>query len=1185
MKHILISISIILTLTSFAQEDIPYNVSSAIPPSPTSASLGKYGDVPVGLYTGIPSISIPIYNITEGNLSVPISITYHSQGFKVAEEASWIGLGWSLNAGGTITRAVKGAPDDFNGDYWGVNLETSGGSAGSNGFLISSTTIDNLCNGTTPLSDYYMNATSSNTFDGEPDVFFFNFPGGSGQFMFDKLGNIQLFSQQNLKFNYFKNSSNDIIKFEIIDGNGNTYTFDEIETTKTESMINNDFYVANFGQTEAEELSGVFSASDFVDDMSPYNSSWHLTQIKNATNNHQINFSYTSEYQKIISGISVQYKYKQTDNARETTCNGLSITAKRLSQITWSKGSIVFSATINREDLNGLSVNTPPLLVPLGNAKALSDIQIKDVNNTLIKKYNFNYSYFLAPNSSGAGDKVCLYKKLKLLSLTEQNSLLSISNPPYLFEYDETVAMAPKFSQRQDFWGYLKTTPAPSNLYTPKVYSYPNDPIDNDFLSEFSIYPRPTGTPVILGNYDKSPEVIAMKNCIIKKITYPTKGTTTFEFEPHDFYLQSQTRIGGGLRIKTIIDYDGIDHANDIIKNYSYKQSANPTITSGKVLTLPVFAKRTSCVISNNLYNLSLFNNSIAGLGTTLGSYVGYTEVTVEYNGNGKTLNKFYLPAYVGVSQDECALGTCLYNRTTSNIYLSGSFNYYPAGNLLCFKDNFPFTENPNYDWNRGALLEELVYDNQNRLVKKTVNVYTIKDTKKINAFANSVVRRSLATDGLGQPDNSFVYRYAKHYYISAWKVLTQQTVTEYDVNNPTALITNSSNYYYDNPNHKQLTKTIVSDSKGINYETSLKRCLDFVPTTGFLSTLNSQNRLNEVIEQQQWVYDYGTTTKRLIGASFTEYKDFSTQNSLPTSQLLPVKSYNLETASPILESAFVPTTFSGSTFNIDTRFKPSNELNFDNKDNLIKKSIFNAGLKNNSTNIFGHNKTLLIAQVNNANEADCGFTSFESDDQNLWTINTPVTLITNDGHCGTQSRLIPPNTFGPTRNFVPSTDAQNKKFILSCWIKTNSSATGSIGSLVLTSVNPITGAMYPSVSGSYMVTTLNNTNNTWQYIEVEIDLKQIKNTAGLPLSTTLGIGSFIWNQNATVNIQVDDIRFYPKEARMSTFTYIPAVGASSVSDENSNCQFYEYDTFGRLKIVKDQFGRILEKTDYNYKP
>src|SRR5258705_12034914 len=80
--------------------------------SPNAASLGKYGDVPVSYHTGIPDISIPIYTVRSGSLSLPVNLSYHASGLKVQEQASWVGAGWSLNAGGMITRTVKGAADD-----------------------------------------------------------------------------------------------------------------------------------------------------------------------------------------------------------------------------------------------------------------------------------------------------------------------------------------------------------------------------------------------------------------------------------------------------------------------------------------------------------------------------------------------------------------------------------------------------------------------------------------------------------------------------------------------------------------------------------------------------------------------------------------------------------------------------------------------------------------------------------------------------------------------------------------------------------------------------------------------------------------------------------------------------------------------------------------------------------------
>ena len=67
-----------------------------ISPSPNAVALGKFGIIPVSLYTGVPDINIPL-GVAEGRtLKVPISLSYHHNGLKTYEEASWVGLGWTL---------------------------------------------------------------------------------------------------------------------------------------------------------------------------------------------------------------------------------------------------------------------------------------------------------------------------------------------------------------------------------------------------------------------------------------------------------------------------------------------------------------------------------------------------------------------------------------------------------------------------------------------------------------------------------------------------------------------------------------------------------------------------------------------------------------------------------------------------------------------------------------------------------------------------------------------------------------------------------------------------------------------------------------------------------------------------------------------------------------------------------
>jgi hypothetical protein len=63
----------------------------------------------VDLFSGDFSYNIPLLDVG----GYPINLSYQS-GSSVDDEASWVGLGWSLNPG-TINRQLRGVPDDFSG--------------------------------------------------------------------------------------------------------------------------------------------------------------------------------------------------------------------------------------------------------------------------------------------------------------------------------------------------------------------------------------------------------------------------------------------------------------------------------------------------------------------------------------------------------------------------------------------------------------------------------------------------------------------------------------------------------------------------------------------------------------------------------------------------------------------------------------------------------------------------------------------------------------------------------------------------------------------------------------------------------------------------------------------------------------------------------------------------------------
>ena len=87
------------------------------PKSPEASAFQKYGETEINEYTGNPAISIPLYTLSYKGIEVSLSLTYDGGGIQVSQEASWVGLGWSLNVGGCINYVCQGGNDQWLGRY------------------------------------------------------------------------------------------------------------------------------------------------------------------------------------------------------------------------------------------------------------------------------------------------------------------------------------------------------------------------------------------------------------------------------------------------------------------------------------------------------------------------------------------------------------------------------------------------------------------------------------------------------------------------------------------------------------------------------------------------------------------------------------------------------------------------------------------------------------------------------------------------------------------------------------------------------------------------------------------------------------------------------------------------------------------------------------------------------------
>lgn len=88
-------------------------LENTMPPSPDPASVVKYADVPFTHCAGMAEYDVSFYTLQGREFSIPIGLHYASGGIKLDEIAGVAGLGWTLNAGGCITRTVMDMPDEF----------------------------------------------------------------------------------------------------------------------------------------------------------------------------------------------------------------------------------------------------------------------------------------------------------------------------------------------------------------------------------------------------------------------------------------------------------------------------------------------------------------------------------------------------------------------------------------------------------------------------------------------------------------------------------------------------------------------------------------------------------------------------------------------------------------------------------------------------------------------------------------------------------------------------------------------------------------------------------------------------------------------------------------------------------------------------------------------------------------
>ena len=383
---------------------VPYSYGqeqqSITPPSPEAAAMMRSINIPVSHYTGTASINIPFYTISAGGVQVPVSLGYQASGIKVKDMETWVGLGWRLSTGGRISRMVRGAQADEEG-YSRVSGTPDGEQA------------NNLSSWNTDKIDERNDAE----FDSEPDLFFFEISGKSGQFVADYNGDVHLIPYQGIqvKWNRTPYSST----FTVTDESGNRYYFNEVETTVSEDLDNKE-------------------------DVKDWITSWNLSRIVTSQND-TIRYYYTSNAPivdvntshtiinsaswDVGTGWSIETVEEKTNSRRVTNY------PRYLQRIEWNGGKLEFVAEENTD-------NKPP---------RLTEVKLY-AENRYLKSTVLSYGTF--DNGS-----------TKLSSIDEKNG--ETTEHVCHFEYNTAYHLPSRYSLDYDHWGYFNGTGSSQGGYIP----------------------------------------------------------------------------------------------------------------------------------------------------------------------------------------------------------------------------------------------------------------------------------------------------------------------------------------------------------------------------------------------------------------------------------------------------------------------------------------------------------------------------------------------------------------------------------------------------------------------------------------------------------------------------------------------------------------------------------------------
>ncbi|MCF0071482.1 hypothetical protein LZD49_13455 [Dyadobacter sp. CY261] len=960
--------------------------------SPQAASISKFGGHSLNYSTGTPNIDIPIVTVSEGALSLPISLHYTYSGFRPSDQASWVGLGFSLMSGGVVSRTIRGLPDELAG----------------HGYLNEPQKITNFVSQSSFGIASFKNNGIENLDDPSPDSYNFQFNGYSGKVVIDNQGNGRVVSSAPIVVKYeratdsFAGLNYVISKWIFTTEDGTIYTFSNREYTETNM-----------------EFSPVGPNAEYMP------SAWYLSEIADKTGN-KITFEYTTA-EKTTTGSRLQYGRSEQYEFVTLNAGSNDITNSRV-QVSENKTSEIYLTKIsgsnwqlvfNSESYNRLSDQFGILLY----ARKLNSIELKTntASPTTIKQFTFEYTtqssyrlHLLKVKEEGSNPYTMTYD-----SYASSNILGRDANVDYWGYYNavNNATLVPQLGADLEPREYAAKMGALVRLtyatkgyttidYEQNQYSYFRDLVRTDTATtiltrvyrrfwnhEFShpdssgmyslVLTKPTLVHVRLNNNTTNTSLPACANQgtfwprTLQAGTYtmndimaiynflpcdrPDIGSSpgfdiTLEFKIFEKTASNRHKFGG-LRVKSMTDFTG--NANEsYTSTFSYHDTSDTTLSSGVVGFIPYY----ELVLVNTVgiirvYRATPFNPEAL-------SQLYYRSVSVTRDGSvtnykytsHSNQNDYHGKwAFVYDKGVSTLSGVLAEDYTVTNFYGMGSYG--------------------DYSFLRSLPSEIEVKDSNGNLKQKTSYQYSGWGENTLNIPSlhyELFAQYDNYPDPLSLDPSPRLVFYGKAYYqVGGWPRKTSETVTTYGSNNtdPVAVTTT---YEYGS-NHLQLKKQQVTQSNGAVKETTYTYPLDYSAATGnaVLQAMIASNMVAYPIEQ---VTKLGA---KVVDASLTTYNSFVVESGKPAI-VLPYKKFRFSGFNNSIPSF---TAYTGSNNEATTSYYETTKyVAYGKKGNLLSVLLNNS---HKVSYLWAYKSQHPVAEIQNADNAQVlsglGGTSFDA--------------------------------------------------------------------------------------------------------------------------------------------------------------------------------------------------------------